>query len=87
MKNLWGCKCRDAHYGATLKYSSVISVLISLSSVQTANLDGETNLKIRKGLERTWDLIDAKHASEFSGELAFSLSIFALSCCHRWHQS
>ena len=38
--------------------------------MQTANLDGETNLKIRKALERTWDYLNANKASEFKG-LAF----------------
>ncbi|CAH2038382.1 unnamed protein product [Thlaspi arvense] len=37
--------------------------------VETANLDGETNLKIRKGLERTWDYLTPEKASEFKGEI------------------
>ncbi|KAF9607372.1 hypothetical protein IFM89_034138 [Coptis chinensis] len=36
---------------------------------ETANLDGETNLKIRKALERTWDYLTPDKASEFKGEL------------------
>lgn len=36
-------------------------------SFQTANLDGETNLKIRKALDQTWDYITADACSEFRG--------------------
>ncbi|KAI3696543.1 hypothetical protein L1987_79561 [Smallanthus sonchifolius] len=36
---------------------------------ETANLDGETNLKIRKALERTWDFMAPEKASEFKGEI------------------
>ncbi|KAK3027872.1 hypothetical protein RJ639_041506 [Escallonia herrerae] len=36
---------------------------------ETANLDGETNLKIRKALERTWDYVTSEKASEFNGEV------------------
>lgn len=36
---------------------------------ETANLDGETNLKIRKALERTWDYLTPEQASEFKGEI------------------
>eukprot|EP01018_Ginkgo_biloba_P021169 Gb_13757 [translate_table: standard] len=36
---------------------------------ETANLDGETNLKIRKALERTWDYLHPDKASEFKGEI------------------
>ncbi|KAK2994397.1 hypothetical protein RJ640_029512 [Escallonia rubra] len=36
---------------------------------ETANLDGETNLKIRKALERTWDYVTPEKASEFNGEV------------------
>jgi phospholipid-transporting ATPase len=35
--------------------------------MQTTNLDGETNLKIRKALERTWDYLHPNKASEFKG--------------------
>ncbi|KAJ6323717.1 hypothetical protein OIU76_011083 [Salix suchowensis] len=35
----------------------------------TANLDGETNLKIRKALERTWDYLTPDKATEFKGEM------------------
>ncbi|KAI4328339.1 hypothetical protein L6164_020698 [Bauhinia variegata] len=37
--------------------------------VETANLDGETNLKIRKALEKTWDYLTPDKASEFKGEI------------------
>ncbi|KAL5761914.1 hypothetical protein ACOSP7_018178 [Xanthoceras sorbifolium] len=37
--------------------------------IETANLDGETNLKIRKALERTWDYLTPEKASEFKGEV------------------
>ncbi|XP_077210179.1 aminophospholipid ATPase 3 isoform X3 [Tasmannia lanceolata] len=36
---------------------------------ETANLDGETNLKIRKALERTWDYLLPDKAAEFKGEI------------------
>jgi hypothetical protein len=38
---------------------------------QTANLDGETNLKIRKALERTWDYLTPDKAAEFKGYFLF----------------
>ncbi|GAV61079.1 E1-E2_ATPase domain-containing protein/HAD domain-containing protein [Cephalotus follicularis] len=37
--------------------------------IETSNLDGETNLKIRKALERTWDYLTPEKASEFKGEV------------------
>ncbi|OMO55008.1 hypothetical protein COLO4_36244 [Corchorus olitorius] len=37
--------------------------------IETANLDGETNLKIRKGLERTWDYLTPEKACDFKGEV------------------
>ncbi|KAL0296942.1 UNVERIFIED_CONTAM: Phospholipid-transporting ATPase 3 [Sesamum radiatum] len=37
--------------------------------IETANLDGETNLKIRKALEKTWDYVTPEKVSEFKVEL------------------
>ncbi|RAL40050.1 unnamed protein product [Cuscuta campestris] len=37
--------------------------------LETANLDGETNLKIRKALEKTWDYVTPEKAAEFEGEI------------------
>ncbi|EPS65246.1 hypothetical protein M569_09532, partial [Genlisea aurea] len=37
--------------------------------IETANLDGETNLKIRKALEKTWDYVTPDKAAEFKGEV------------------
>ncbi|KAL7110245.1 hypothetical protein ACP275_05G012600 [Erythranthe tilingii] len=37
--------------------------------IETANLDGETNLKIRKALEKTWDYVNPEKISEFKGEI------------------
>ncbi|XP_039014026.1 phospholipid-transporting ATPase 3-like [Hibiscus syriacus] len=37
--------------------------------IETANLDGETNLKIRKALEKTWDYFTPDKACEFKGEV------------------
>lgn len=35
--------------------------------MQTSNLDGETNLKIRKALERTWDCLLSEKAAAIKG--------------------
>ncbi|CAI9263324.1 unnamed protein product [Lactuca saligna] len=35
--------------------------------IETANLDGETNLKIRKAMEKTWDYMTQEKASNFKG--------------------
>ncbi|PKA61390.1 Phospholipid-transporting ATPase 3 [Apostasia shenzhenica] len=37
--------------------------------IETSNLDGETNLKIRKALERTWDYMLPEKASKLKGEI------------------
>lgn len=44
--------------------------------LQTANLDGETNLKIRKALERTWDYLTPEKASEFKGLTFYCIPMF-----------
>lgn len=41
----------------------------SLCYLQTSNLDGETNLKIRQGLPRLSSLIDSNHLKEFKAEI------------------
>ncbi|KAL6566499.1 Phospholipid-transporting ATPase 3 [Orobanche gracilis] len=37
--------------------------------IETSNLDGETNLKIRKALEKTWDYVTPERVCEFKGEV------------------
>ncbi|XP_074309802.1 phospholipid-transporting ATPase 3-like [Silene latifolia] len=37
--------------------------------IETSNLDGETNLKIRKAPEKTWDYLTPDKAFEFKGEV------------------
>lgn len=37
--------------------------------IETSNLDGETNLKIRKALEKTWDYSTPEKVAEFQGEI------------------
>ncbi|XP_075494950.1 phospholipid-transporting ATPase 3-like isoform X1 [Primulina tabacum] len=37
--------------------------------IETANLDGETNLKIRKASEKTWDYVTPEKVAEFKGEV------------------
>ncbi|XP_073020331.1 phospholipid-transporting ATPase 3-like isoform X1 [Primulina eburnea] len=37
--------------------------------IETANLDGETNLKIRKASEKTWDYVTPEKVAEFKGEI------------------
>lgn len=44
--------------------------------LQTANLDGETNLKIRKALEKTWDYLTPEKLSEFKGCGSVSILIY-----------
>lgn len=40
-----------------------------MSFIETANLDGETNLKIRQGLSSTSRLIDSHELKLFTGTL------------------
>uniref|UniRef100_A0A3Q7GD55 Phospholipid-transporting ATPase n=1 Tax=Solanum lycopersicum TaxID=4081 RepID=A0A3Q7GD55_SOLLC len=55
--------------------NALVSYLYHLLSLflhellQTANLDGETNLKIRKALEKTWDYVTPDKVSGFTGEV------------------
>ncbi|MCD7464543.1 Phospholipid-transporting ATPase 3 [Datura stramonium] len=41
--------------------------------IETANLDGETNLKIRKALEKTWDYVTPEKVSAFRGLISLLL--------------
>jgi phospholipid-transporting ATPase len=47
--------------------------------LQTANLDGETNLKIRKALEKTWDFVTPDKASAFKGFVPFIFCLRAVN--------
>ncbi|KAL4578301.1 hypothetical protein LXL04_014422 [Taraxacum kok-saghyz] len=55
----------------------------SICYTETANLDGETNLKIRKALEKTWDYVTSEKASEFKGFKIEYLSICLKGCSLR----
>ncbi|KAJ8445404.1 hypothetical protein Cgig2_031217 [Carnegiea gigantea] len=46
-----------------------ILFLASTNVDGTSNLDGETNLKIRKALEKTWDYLTPEKAWQFKGEI------------------
>ncbi|EMS47397.1 hypothetical protein TRIUR3_14507 [Triticum urartu] len=68
----------DGHFLEQIKQDSYFPAdLLFLSStnadgvcyIETANLDGETNLKIRKALEKTWDYVLPEKALEFKGEI------------------
>ncbi|WZZ27813.1 hypothetical protein YC2023_011214 [Brassica napus] len=54
---------------APLSMVLLVSLIKEAFEDWTANLDGETNLKIRKALERTWDYLVPEKASEFRGEI------------------
>ncbi|CAN4124338.1 unnamed protein product [Withania somnifera] len=49
--------------------------------IETANLDGETNLKIRKALEKTWDYVTPDKVSGFTGwsSILLRLSLMSLN--------
>uniref|UniRef100_A0A0N5BVR4 Phospholipid-transporting ATPase n=1 Tax=Strongyloides papillosus TaxID=174720 RepID=A0A0N5BVR4_STREA len=49
------------------------SELNSMAYIETSNLDGETNLKIRQALPETWDLTNITKVNEFSGEIECEL--------------
>jgi hypothetical protein len=59
-------------------------VLDILYLSQTANLDGETNLKIRKALEKTWDYLLPEKAYEFKGFYMFIFFHLDGSLFCRW---
>ncbi|KAL0836496.1 hypothetical protein Bca101_088385 [Brassica carinata] len=59
---------KDAFFPADILFLSSTNP-DGICYVETANLDGETNLKIRKALERTWDYLVPEKASEFRGEI------------------
>nr|XP_017222811.1 PREDICTED: phospholipid-transporting ATPase 3-like isoform X1 [Daucus carota subsp. sativus]XP_017222813.1 PREDICTED: phospholipid-transporting ATPase 3-like isoform X1 [Daucus carota subsp. sativus] len=54
---------------APLAIVLIVSLIKEAFEDWTANLDGETNLKIRKALEKTWDFVSPEKASEFKGEV------------------
>lgn len=58
-----------------VSFYTMLVHLDEYSVLQTSNLDGETNLKIRKALEKTWDYLTPEKASEFKGS---SLSLESL---------
>jgi phospholipid-transporting ATPase len=45
----------------------------SICYIQTSNLDGETNLKIRQGHAKTNYLLDSHHLKDFEGEIECEL--------------
>ncbi|XP_066374945.1 phospholipid-transporting ATPase 3-like isoform X2 [Miscanthus floridulus] len=59
---------QDGYFPADLLFLSSTN-LDGVCYIETANLDGETNLKIRKALEKTWDYVLPEKASEFKGEV------------------
>lgn len=52
--------------------------MLFLIVLQTANLDGETNLKIRKALEKTWDYVIPEKVSEFKGFSYFIIIVIVI---------
>lgn len=61
-------------------YHSSYHLLVVLVVLQTANLDGETNLKIRKALEKTWDYVTPEKVSEFKGLVYFMFACIINKC-------
>ncbi|KAM3401837.1 hypothetical protein ACQJBY_006061 [Aegilops geniculata] len=59
---------QDSYFPADLLFLSSTNA-DGVCYIETANLDGETNLKIRKALEKTWDYVLPEKASEFKGEI------------------
>ncbi|ONM06516.1 Phospholipid-transporting ATPase 3 [Zea mays] len=59
---------QDGYFPADLLFLSSTNP-DGICYIETANLDGETNLKIRKALEKTWDYVIPEKASEFKGEV------------------
>jgi len=59
---------QDSYFPADLLFLSSTNP-DGICYIETANLDGETNLKIRKALEKTWDYHLPEKASEFKGEV------------------
>ncbi|KAB5537560.1 hypothetical protein DKX38_015093 [Salix brachista] len=59
---------KDAFFPADLLFLASTNA-DGVCYIETANLDGETNLKIRKALERTWDYLTPDKATEFKGEM------------------
>ncbi|CAM0957022.1 unnamed protein product [Alopecurus aequalis] len=59
---------QDSYFPADLLFLSSTNP-DGVCYIETANLDGETNLKIRKALEKTWDYLLPEKASEFKGEV------------------
>ncbi|KAE8698884.1 Phospholipid-transporting ATPase 3 [Hibiscus syriacus] len=55
--------------------------------IETANLDGETNLKIRKALERNWDYITPEKACEFKASQVFDAICFCEVQCEQPNNS
>ncbi|VAH03439.1 unnamed protein product [Triticum turgidum subsp. durum] len=59
---------QDSYFPADLLFLSSTNA-DGVCYIETANLDGETNLKIRKASEKTWDYVLPEKALEFKGEI------------------
>ena len=65
-----------------MHWSLISTIFLSLflhELPQTANLDGETNLKIRKALEKTWDYVTPDKVSGFTGWSSVQLQLSLMS--------